>query len=32
MVFLEVVGLELNSAQRAINEVEAEATYFMIVA
>ena len=32
MVFPEHEGLELISAQRAINEVEARATYFMIVA
>ena len=32
MVFPKHEGLELISAQRAINEVEAEATYLMIVA
>ncbi|XP_027932690.1 uncharacterized protein LOC114188284 [Vigna unguiculata] len=32
LVFPEHEGLELISAQRAINEVEARATYFMIVA
>ena len=32
LVFLEHEGLELSSAQRVINEVQAEATYFMIVA
>jgi len=32
VVFPETVGLELISTQRAINEVEARATYFMIVA
>jgi len=32
LVFPEHEGLELISAQRAINEVEAGATYFMIVA
>jgi len=32
LVFPEHEGLKLISAQRAINEVEAEATYFMIVA
>ena len=32
LVFPEHVGLELISAQRAINEVEARATCFMIVA
>ena len=32
LVFLEHEGLELISAQRAINEVEAGATCFMIVA
>ena len=32
MVFLEAVGLELISAQRAIGELKAGATCFMIVA
>jgi len=32
MVFPKTVGLELISALRAINEVEARATYFMVVA